>query len=106
MSNVEYPNLVPLIHQMAKRYAWCGAEYDDLVAEGYIGLQIAKERFDPDTGNKFITFAWWWIRGKVQQAADRHIPPLLRRLPHAPRWARPVRPSNYCQERRGPDHFR
>ncbi len=73
MSNVEYPNLVPLIHQMAKRYAWCGAEYDDLVAEGYIGLQIAKERFDPDTGNKFITFAWWWIRGKVQQAADRHI---------------------------------
>ena len=73
MSNVEYPDLVPLIHKMAKRYAWCGAEYDDLVAEGFVGLQIAKDRFNPDSGNKFITYAWHWIRGKVQQAADKHI---------------------------------
>ena len=43
------------------------------VAEGFLGLQIAKERFDPDRGVKFITYAHHWIRGKVQKAADKHI---------------------------------
>jgi RNA polymerase sigma factor (sigma-70 family) len=70
---MEYPNLDRLIHKLVNRYAWCGAEKADLISEAYVGLQIAKDRFDPSRGVKFITYAHWWIRGKVQQAADKHI---------------------------------
>ena len=67
------PDLTRLVHKLARRYAWCGAPIDDLVAEGFLGLQIARERFDPERGVKFITYAHHWIRGKVQKAADKHI---------------------------------
>ena len=46
---------------------------EDLVAEGFLGVQIATDRFDPERGVKFITYAHHWIRGKVQRAADKHI---------------------------------
>ena len=70
---MDYPDLTRLVHKLAHRYAWCGAPKEDLVAEGFLGLQIAKERFDPSRGVKFITYAHHWIRGKVQKAADKHI---------------------------------
>jgi len=68
-----HPDLTPLVHKLARRYAWCGADYEDLVAEGFLGLAIAADRFDPERGVKFITYAHHWIRGKVQKAADKHI---------------------------------
>jgi RNA polymerase sigma factor (sigma-70 family) len=70
---MEYPNLDRLIHKLVNKYAWCGADKADLISEAYVGLQTAKERFDPTRNVKFITYAHWWIRGKVQQAADKHI---------------------------------
>jgi RNA polymerase sigma factor (sigma-70 family) len=68
-----HPDLTRLVHKLARRYAWCGAPMDDLVAEGFLGVQIATDRFDPERGVKFITYAHHWIRGKVQRAADKHI---------------------------------
>jgi len=68
-----HPDLTPLVHKLARRYAWCGADYEDLVSEGFLGVAIAADRFDPERGVKFITYAHHWIRGKVQRAADKHI---------------------------------
>lgn len=70
---MDYPDLTRLVHKLANRYAWCGAPKEDLIAEGFLGVQIAKDRFDPSRGVKFITYAHHWIRGKVQKAADKHI---------------------------------
>ena len=73
MAQPAHPDLTPLVHKLARRYAWCGADYEDLVAEGFLGVAIATSRFDPERGVKFITYAHHWIRGKVQRAADKHI---------------------------------
>ena len=73
MAQPAHPDLTPLVHKLARRYAWCGADYDDLVSEGFLGVAIAADRFDPERGVKFITYAHHWIRGKVQRAADKHI---------------------------------
>jgi RNA polymerase sigma factor (sigma-70 family) len=70
---MSHPDLTRLVHKLARRYAWCGAPLEDLVAEGFLGVQIATDRFDPERGVKFITYAHHWIRGKVQRACDKHI---------------------------------
>jgi len=51
-----------LVHSAAQSYRGRGVPYDDLVQEGTLGLMQAVERFDPDRGVKFSTYAGWWIR--------------------------------------------
>ena len=62
-----------LVHWQAKRFAWCGAAYDDLVQEGMLGLLIAAQKFDPTRGVKFSTYATWWVRQRIGRCADKHI---------------------------------
>jgi RNA polymerase primary sigma factor len=56
--------------QVARQYQGMGLELEDLIAFGNIGLFEAVERFNPDKGVKFITFAVWYIRAELQKALN------------------------------------
>jgi RNA polymerase primary sigma factor len=57
-----------LVVSIAKRYRSPGISFQDLVQEGSLGLMRAVEKFDPERGNKFSTYATWWIRQAVSRA--------------------------------------
>jgi RNA polymerase primary sigma factor len=57
-----------LVVSIAKRYRSSGISFQDLVQEGSLGLMRAVEKFDPERGNKFSTYATWWIRQAVSRA--------------------------------------
>lgn len=52
---------------LCRRWAGRGCRMDDLVQEGNIGLLKALEHFEPERGNRFTTYAAWWIRAYVQK---------------------------------------
>tara|TARA_R110000868_G_scaffold334711_1_gene595417 strand:- start:877 stop:1617 length:741 start_codon:yes stop_codon:yes gene_type:complete len=56
--------------QVAKQYQGMGVELEDLIGFANIGLFEAAERFDPNRGVKFITFAIWYIRAELQKALN------------------------------------
>jgi RNA polymerase sigma factor (sigma-70 family) len=57
-----------LVLHVARRYRGHGVPFLDLVQEGNIGLMRALEKFEPQRGLKFITYAHWWIRQAVSRA--------------------------------------
>lgn len=58
-------NNLPFVVAVAKKHMGRGARLDDLIQEGNVGLLKAIEHFDPDKGNRFATYAVWWIRAYV-----------------------------------------
>ena len=57
---------------MARKFARYGAEQADLVQEAVIGLMKAAERFDPDRGVRFSSYATWWIKASLQDFVLRN----------------------------------
>jgi len=62
---------------VAKRYRNRGLPLEDLVNEGNLGLLRAAERFEPDRGVRFISYAVWWIRQAILRALSRAEAPVL-----------------------------
>jgi RNA polymerase primary sigma factor len=53
---------------VAKKFRGQGLPFEDLIQEGNIGLMKAVDKFDPEMGNRFSTYATWWIRQSIQRA--------------------------------------
>ena len=58
--------------KVAGEYRHLGVPYEDLINEGNVGLLEAARSFDSSKGNKFITYAMWWVRKYVLKAIDDH----------------------------------
>ncbi|MGH7073875.1 MAG: RNA polymerase sigma factor RpoH [Stellaceae bacterium] len=56
-----------LVIKIARGYSGYGLPLADLVSEGNVGLMQAAEKFDPDRGFRFSTYALWWIRAAIQE---------------------------------------
>ena len=92
-----------LVHKIAQGYVGRGMEERDLAQEGILGVIRAVEKFDPDHGHKFSTYATWWIKQRITRAiADKgtairipvHMHQLVNRVASAERrlWDRGRRP--------------
>ncbi|MGD8624925.1 MAG: sigma-70 family RNA polymerase sigma factor [Anaerolineae bacterium] len=57
-----------LVISIAKKYQGQGVPFQDLIQEGNLGLMKAVDKFDPDRGYKFSTYATWWIRQAITRA--------------------------------------
>jgi len=68
-----------LVVKIAKRYANKGLDYLDVIQEGNKGLIKAVDKFEPEMGYKFSTYATWWIRQSIMRGLSDYGRPI--RLP-------------------------
>ena len=59
-----------LVVSVAKKYRGYGVPFEDLIQEGNIGLMKAVDKYDPERGWRFSTYATWWVRQAVGRAVS------------------------------------
>lgn len=62
-----------LVVSVAKRFRGRGLPFPDLIAEGNVGLLKGIERFDPEAGFRFSTYASWWIQQTIRRALINNV---------------------------------
>ena len=62
-----------LVVSIAKSYSNCGLVLLDVIAEGNLGLLKAVERFNPESGRRFSTYASWWIKQTIRRALSSKV---------------------------------
>jgi len=65
-----------LVVNIAKRYVGRSMSLGDLIEEGNLGLIRAVDYFDPDHGNRFSTYAAWWIKQSIKHALLANVQPV------------------------------
>lgn len=55
---------------IAKKFQGRGLDLEDLISEGNLGLLVAVDKFEPEKGYKFISYAVWWIRQSIMKAIN------------------------------------
>lgn len=63
-----------LVVSIAKHYINCGVVLLDLIEEGNLGLMRAIDKFEPERGFLFSTYATWWIRQSIEHAVSLNAP--------------------------------
>ncbi len=58
---------------MASKFRRYGAPMNDLIQEAGLGLMKAADKFDPDRGVRFSTYAVWWIKASIQDYVDAKL---------------------------------
>lgn len=62
-----------LVVSIAKCYSNCGLQLLDVIAEGNLGLLKAVERYNPESGRRFSTYASWWIKQTIRRALSSKV---------------------------------
>ena len=87
---------VAFVTSVAQRYSALGVPLEDLVSEGILGLIEAARRFDTERGNRFLTYAVFWIRRQILDSLRRDSQP-IRRPRNAPKVASYTLPQRTAQ---------
>lgn len=71
-----------LVISVARKFIGRGVRLEDLVQEGNFGLLKAIEHFDPEKGNRFSTYAVWWIRAYITRSLKDGSSAVRRTMPN------------------------